>query len=450
MTRPRTAELRSSCCADAVRKGPPVRWEASILALVLVALAPCGCEDAVSTIDIVDRDHRFGIFRDLVLFNRPLSEGGPFFLDRFEATRADFVAWRASLPQRSGPLPVPDRLRDHLPQDRINLNVARRFARWRFCRVPRADEWRYAFTEGGTYDFPWSDTLRNSDTLANTGRLGLGRTTLVGSFASGSASPIGPFDLLGNVAEWTETVVDADTNVPIPFVHQVLATVLVKQVVGLPEWPDFQTPEIGHMPWQQSGAMPLGLRVWLPLWTPMPGAWLDSRALRAVQGQFDFTEEHFEERPIVTLDMPGVDAFRRTPGLGCWLPGWSPVPTDWLVFAETNDLERQVLGGHFETKWFETLNDPVRRTDPSALYWSPGRSDPTTGVRVAADPAGLLQSLLEYAGPMPSEAALNTLRGFLRRESHVELFLRAWPFVLPRAKGTSALRSLLISELGNE
>jgi hypothetical protein len=51
---------------------------------------------------------------------------------------------------------------------------------------------------------------------------------------------------------------------------------------------------------------------------------------------------------------------------------------------------------------------------------------------------------------MPSEAALNTLRGFLRRESHVELFLRAWPFVLPRAKGTSALRSLLISELGNE
>ena len=125
------------------------------------------------------------------------------FLDRFEATRAEFVTWRASLPQQSGPLPVSDRLRDHLPQDRINLNVARRFARWRFCRVPRADEWRYAFTEGGTYDFPWSDTLRNSDTLANTGRLGLGRTTLVGSFASGSASPIGPFDLLGNVAEWT-------------------------------------------------------------------------------------------------------------------------------------------------------------------------------------------------------------------------------------------------------
>ena len=47
--------------------------------------------------------------------------------------------------------------------------------------------------------------------------------------------------------------------------------------------------------------------------------------------------------------MPGVDELRRTPGLAMWLPAWLPAPTDWLVEADSGNLEREILGGHFRS-----------------------------------------------------------------------------------------------------
>ncbi len=158
----------------------------------------------------VARHHRYGVFRDLVLIARSEGRGGPFFLDRFESTRRDVLAWCAAT-GRSAPAGWPAAWTgadpaspsEDAPASRIDLDTARAFAAWRFCRLPRFEEWEYAATAGNEYRFPWGDPPRAE--WANTPALGLGRETPVGTFESGRA-PLGPYDLVGNVAEWTETL----------------------------------------------------------------------------------------------------------------------------------------------------------------------------------------------------------------------------------------------------
>jgi hypothetical protein len=83
------------------------------------------------------------------------------------------------------------------------LTEARRFAHWRFCRLPRRDEWEYAATGRGGYNYPWGNLF--APAWVNDAALGLGSTTPVGTFESGRDDE-GAYDLLGNVAEWTESV----------------------------------------------------------------------------------------------------------------------------------------------------------------------------------------------------------------------------------------------------
>jgi hypothetical protein len=85
---------------------------------------------------------------------------------------------------------------------RVSLGDARDFARWRFCRLPRLEEWIHAATNGGRYAYPWGTQARA--TWANTADLGLNEPIAVGTFESGRRGA-GPYDLVGNVSEWTET-----------------------------------------------------------------------------------------------------------------------------------------------------------------------------------------------------------------------------------------------------
>lgn len=167
------------------------------------ALAGCG-ERAPQALA---RTGRLGSFRDLVLFERAPSLGGPFFLDRFEVTRADWTEF-ARTPTgiaNAAPMPVIAVVSDDaLPVTGIDWLQARAFATWRCCRLPSSVEWWYATTANGRYAFPWGDNYDSA--RANTYELGLFKPVAVGTFESGRANALSPYDLVGNIAEWTESV----------------------------------------------------------------------------------------------------------------------------------------------------------------------------------------------------------------------------------------------------
>jgi hypothetical protein len=158
--------------------------------LPLLLLVACGPDEPPAAPAEIMRRGAFGSLRDLVLFERPDAAGGPFFLDRFEVTRG----------REGAAVPAGD---EALPVTGLDLLQARAFAAWRLCRLPRADEWLYAATADGRYEFPWGNLDEAS--RANTAELGLGEPTLVGTFESGRRGD-GPYDLIGNAAEWTESV----------------------------------------------------------------------------------------------------------------------------------------------------------------------------------------------------------------------------------------------------
>jgi hypothetical protein len=173
--------------------------------LSLLLLAACTPEAAGSA-GTPPREGRFGSLRDFVLIVR-LDQERPaaLFFDRFEVTRADWVAFAASPDGRAVGAEAADCSGDPaLPVGGVDLAQARAFARWRFARLPRQDEWA-AVVGDGRHRFPWGS--REDPTRANTGELGLGEPTPVGTFESGRRTGGDqPYDLIGNVGEWTESV----------------------------------------------------------------------------------------------------------------------------------------------------------------------------------------------------------------------------------------------------
>lgn len=155
------------------------------------------------------RAGRFGSLRDFVLIERPsLGEGTPaevYFIDRFEVTRGDwaeFAATPAGVAADAGSAALSGD--PALPVGRVDLTQARAFARWRFARLPRSDEWAFASVGDGRSEFPWGSKV--DATRANTGELGIGEPLPVGTFESGRRTDGWPYDLVGNVSEWTESV----------------------------------------------------------------------------------------------------------------------------------------------------------------------------------------------------------------------------------------------------
>ncbi len=156
----------------------------------------------------VGRAGRCGSLRDLVLVERPeTSAAMQLFVDRFEVTRADWAEFSmtARARERDFVAVVPFDGDPTLPVASLDLRQARAFAAWRFLRLPRLEEWTLAAVGDGRSIFPWGNS--EDWTRANTGELGLGRTTPVGTFESGRRGGGNqPYDLVGNVSEWTESI----------------------------------------------------------------------------------------------------------------------------------------------------------------------------------------------------------------------------------------------------
>lgn len=190
----------------------------SLAVLVAAALAPllggCGSQGAPEGADL---------FAGLVLVPTPGAEEDAFFLEATEVTNAQFAQfleaqryavddteflrhWREGAvtpgverPASSDRKPQPGT--EPYPVVYVSFEDARAFSQWSGMRLPRSREWDLAATYGAETDYPWG--LWQSG-RANTLELGLGHTTPVGFFQNG-ASPLGLYDLEGNVAEWCET-----------------------------------------------------------------------------------------------------------------------------------------------------------------------------------------------------------------------------------------------------
>ncbi len=177
---------------------------------LLLACAACGDRSAapLNGQATPPRAGRFGSLRDLVLVERSLDDPArALFCDRFEVTRGDWREFAATDAGRAVDASrVPCDGEPSLAAGLVDLSQARAFARWRFLRLPRRDEWLDIALDGGRSAFPWGDRVDPS--RANTSELGLWQPTPVGTFESGrQAGGAYPYDLIGNVSEWTESPV---------------------------------------------------------------------------------------------------------------------------------------------------------------------------------------------------------------------------------------------------
>src|SRR5262249_25274070 len=89
------------------------------------------------------------------------------------------------------------------PVVRITLAEARSYARWKLCRLPRLDEAIHAAQAAGRSRYPWGGSAE--PWRCNTGELGLGHACPAGALEAGHGEA-GVYDLLGNVAEWSDSL----------------------------------------------------------------------------------------------------------------------------------------------------------------------------------------------------------------------------------------------------
>ncbi len=364
------------------------------LAWLPLALFLAGCTPESAPDRFPARHQRYGILRDLVLFQRRYDAGGPFFLDRFETSRRDWDSWLAARGQgrlESSAGAGGDALvRGRHPKTGVSLTRARKFAAWRFCRLQRLDEWEHARTAGGRYHYPWGDSWR-AGTWCNSRDLGLDRSTPVGTFPA-SMDGAGAHDLVGNVREWTETV-------RVPPLHYWVD----------PKTDKWRGPIVLFIPAEATVRQSFGLAAWLPAWQPAPTSWLVVVAATS------------EPRLVVGGHY------------GTQIPVWDELPFPTAGWWRDRD------GPRYGPK----TADPM--PNPALLH--PDAYDDLTGLRLAQDPESLLIALLgEPAPSSPGEAGL--VRWFVSRPAHLQVLTEAWPRALRRVAEPGPLGPLLVAELG--
>ena len=149
---------------------------------------------------------------------------GPFFIDKFPATNANYSAYLAAtgytprdatgwLKHWGGAATPPAALRE-LPVTYISLDEARKYCGWAHggSRLPHSYEWQYAAqgTDGRLY--PWGNTKVDAN-LPNytTGNTYLGPEPVTAHAPAGD-SPFNVSDLVGNVWQYTDEFQDEHTR----------------------------------------------------------------------------------------------------------------------------------------------------------------------------------------------------------------------------------------------
>jgi formylglycine-generating enzyme required for sulfatase activity len=157
--------------------------------------------------DQVDADHKaaeYGIIKPWFEDEHPAHSVNlaAYYLDKYEVTNADYQAFlratnRRPPPDWSGPTHPQGLPRG--PVVSVTWEDADAYCRWAGKRLPTEAEWEKAARgfEGRLY--PWGNEFELGRANIGGGRNG---PAAVGSYPSGR-TPLGVYDLVGNVWEWT-------------------------------------------------------------------------------------------------------------------------------------------------------------------------------------------------------------------------------------------------------
>jgi len=136
---------------------------------------------------------------DLLVTSEGVRADGGLYLAVHEVTVAEFRLFLRATKREATRW---EKLGAGRPVTRVSLKEARAYATWRKARVPTQAELKRAVTNGGRTRYPWGETF--DPRRVNGREAGLGHDEAPGARRLGTSSH-GIADLLGNVAEWTET-----------------------------------------------------------------------------------------------------------------------------------------------------------------------------------------------------------------------------------------------------
>jgi len=244
-------------------------------------------------------------------------------------------------------------------------------------------------------------------TRANTGELGLGEPTPVGTFESGRRAQGWPYDLVGNVSEWTETV-------PASW-----CSVVALSAAAAEE--DIKADQRPQLAW---------------LFEVLYGGPPDEQWLERLVFYGD--PRFLEVADVVEMSWSFARGRRealRSAALAVWQQAGGLLPAVFGVAGAGAEVPHEVVGADFLTSMDPEVTPGLVESVPA------GDRRLRTGLRLCTTPRELLRALV-VAEVTPTALDFEQLRRFVRRDRHHAVLAAAWPDVARQASEAELIRPL--------